>query len=811
MVKIEAMTIAGLRGVKEPMTLRFGGKSAIVYGDNGSGKSSLADALEWYYSDKIERLSCQEIGNNGIDALRNVRIDKNERAFMTLAMTDKSLDAEKEITYKKEKLSAKFSNAAPEFQEYIKASQGENFIVRHDKLTKFVLDTKTDKLKSLSEIIGFSSVTAVRDTLKKAVNELGREVKGKGYENQIAQFQCSLLEYLGRNVPDDEKFIEAVREQLAPFGLGDAVKSVGDAPAALASLQASGDGKAIAALTALEKIKSVAAGIDGKIDLLAADYQSYASQFAQLLADTGNIAKLALLGLLETGAGVLQGGSYADPKCPLCLQDKNLNDLLNELQGRIASLSELQSKLSKLEASRTKAKQSAASLRQTVAGLLSDAVFKGEGEEKIFSELKKRLEDWAAGINPFEAEAGKAVIDGAAPDASLALDKKALVEISGQCDERIQAIRAAEAGNARTAVHTNLSMAVKAYEQLTAMKKERDVIVEQQAALSKIYDAFVQRQKEGLEAFLAGFSNAINEYYEYMNPGEPIKDLRIVPMTDDDELKGLAIEYQFNGQVLGAPLRCFSESHLNCFGLAFFLASVRAFNPRNGFIVLDDVISSFDSNHRTRFANLLIDKMKDYQIIALTHEKQWFEYFSKAVKGNPHWTVKNIYWDDNRGTYADEAHEDKRAKIETLLAAGKLEGLGNEMRVYLEQFLKEIAERLEVPVKFMFNDRNEDRMAPELLDALKARVHKKSRDGFEIAYGDLFNSLQRSNFIGNKGSHDSSYVPTRGDLNGLWDEIKRLENALYCSGCKQSIATRYASETEKKISCRCGTLSYAWK
>ena len=102
-------------------------------------------------------------------------------------------------------------------------------------------------------------------------------------------------------------------------------------------------------------------------------------------------------------------------------------------------------------------------------------------------------------------------------------------------------------------------------------------------------------------------------------------------------------------------------------------------------------------------------------------------------------------------------------------------------------------------------------MAPELLAALKARTDKKSKDGFAAAHGELFNSLQRSNFIGNKGSHDSSYVPTRGDLNGLWDEIKSLENALYCSGCKQSIATRYASETEKKISCRCGALSYAWK
>jgi wobble nucleotide-excising tRNase len=58
---------------------------------------------------------------------------------------------------------------------------------------------------------------------------------------------------------------------------------------------------------------------------------------------------------------------------------------------------------------------------------------------------------------------------------------------------------------------------------------------------------------------------------------------------------------------LGCPSqKYFSEAHLNCFGIAFFLASVSVFNKENEFIGLNDVISSFDTNHGNRFTNLLL-------------------------------------------------------------------------------------------------------------------------------------------------------------------------------------------------------------
>ena len=46
------------RGVPSEMTVDFGhGESTVIYGDNGTGKSTIADALEWYFTGEIELLS----------------------------------------------------------------------------------------------------------------------------------------------------------------------------------------------------------------------------------------------------------------------------------------------------------------------------------------------------------------------------------------------------------------------------------------------------------------------------------------------------------------------------------------------------------------------------------------------------------------------------------------------------------------------------------------------------------------------------------------------------------------------------------
>ena len=56
--KIQRLVMRAFRGIPGEMTVDFGnGDSIVVYGDNGTGKSTIADALEWYFTGEIGFLS----------------------------------------------------------------------------------------------------------------------------------------------------------------------------------------------------------------------------------------------------------------------------------------------------------------------------------------------------------------------------------------------------------------------------------------------------------------------------------------------------------------------------------------------------------------------------------------------------------------------------------------------------------------------------------------------------------------------------------------------------------------------------------
>jgi chromosome segregation ATPase len=183
-IKINNITIKGIRGAKNSFELPLNGKSILLYGDNGTGKSSISDSIEWFYTDKVSHLSGNEIDLK--DALRNSTLDESEISEVEISFNKKSIDSSKSLFVKRSKLTSDFSNSSDEFNKYIDDSESENILLRYQYLTDFIDNTKGEKLKYLSDIIGFSEVTKKKEVLQKSYNSIKSEIKNQNFEGQIA-------------------------------------------------------------------------------------------------------------------------------------------------------------------------------------------------------------------------------------------------------------------------------------------------------------------------------------------------------------------------------------------------------------------------------------------------------------------------------------------------------------------------------------------------------------------------------------------------------------------------------------------------
>src|SRR5437879_1421374 len=90
-MRIKAVQLSWFRGAADPISLESDGKSMVVYGENGSGKSSFVDAIEYVLSDgKILHLAHEYSGKHQEKAVLNTHKPQGERAKLTITFNNDS-------------------------------------------------------------------------------------------------------------------------------------------------------------------------------------------------------------------------------------------------------------------------------------------------------------------------------------------------------------------------------------------------------------------------------------------------------------------------------------------------------------------------------------------------------------------------------------------------------------------------------------------------------------------------------------------------------------------------------------------------
>lgn len=805
-MKINNISIAGLRGVRYDLTVPLNGKSALLYGDNGSGKSTLSDVLEWFFRDRVDHL-IQEIGRKGYEGLRNIFLDDNEPGSLSLDFTNGDYNCEKTIKREKEKLNTNLSNNSTYFNEYLSASQEENLILRYKDLVTFVLSTKSEKLGALSEIIGYSKVTDTRDVLRRVYNRLAKEINTKGFDNLINHQNSQIIEQFEQNITSDEQFVEVVKELVEPFKLDMKIEVLKDINDVLAKIKKPDDSKEVKQETFLQKIEESLVNLPANLDELEKQYKNYKKQFDEIVLDIHKLKKLTIEKLLAAGKELLSSASYTENNCPLCLKEQDKTELLSGIESRISELVEIKKEQKQLTESNTALQQQITATVRPLQSLLDDKQIDEKGNADHKTNIAAAIKAIKKYQEPLEI---KVVSENKLEDENaLLIDRSTLDKVQSDCKAQLEAIRTDRKKDPKWDASGKIMIASHAYAQIRRLKKEKSAYEKQRDTMEAVYSRFLKKQKEALAAFLDTYSDKIDEIYQFLNPGERVENLKLVPIEKDDELSGITIQFDFmESKRVAPPHKLLSESHINCLGIAFFLTSVDVFNKRNKFIILDDLISSFDVNHRKRFADLLFEKYGEYQIIILTHEKSWFDIVKNLVQ-NKNWYIKTIKHNEAKGTYLEEAPQTLRERIEQNIADRNESGLGNDARKYLENILKQIAQALEVKLAYRYNDVNEDRMAFELLTELKGTINKRKCS--ELKSEPVIDRLLGSLFIGNKDSHNSSFEPTFSDMKAFWRDVTEFEKFFFCDTCGSLVSLRYYDEGAKQVSCKKGELKYAWK
>jgi len=540
MAKIESINISGIRGIKNPLPINLNSRSIMIFGENGSGKSSLTDAIEWYYSDSVKHLISEEtVSTKGRGSLRNLFIPDSEDAFINIQYSNNKLNATKTID---SSLKASTSNTTDDFDDYLLATQSENLILRYRDLVEFIIASKTDKLKKLQNIIGFAAVGDVRDLLKKSAGRIARNIKSANYDNQINSQQSVVLENLGQNAYTYDQLFAGANQLIKPLQIGKDIKSHKDIQDVLKAIETKEDTALLEQISFYTKVGENLTEIGGNIDSIHSSYKDYYTIYTELRKDPENIQNLQLLALLKEGQIVLKNDVVQGDYCPLCHQEKSKIELIKELNERIKELEELEQEKAKLEEYGQKLKDILQVNVNTIDGLLKEKLFKEEQQSKML----ENIQQVKTYLNAFSDELKKVLIanDPIQETSKIQIDKKEISELVKQAQDTAKALTECKRSNIKFQIYTKLYLADTAYNHYQSIKRRQEILTKQQVTFQILFTEFIKRQEIALNVFLKMFSSNINEYYTTMNPNEKIEDIKLAPIKDkNNDLVGITIEY----------------------------------------------------------------------------------------------------------------------------------------------------------------------------------------------------------------------------------------------------------------------------
>ena len=745
------------RGVPDEMTVDFGkGESIAVYGDNGTGKSTIADALEWYFTGEIELL-------NHEGRQHAVRYVGGDEAGVTSVEVSTTGALGGNVVFPDER--------RPEAFQSIRR---ETFLLRGRTLADFINKTKTEKWKALVEILGLDDIESLREDLQRARNELRKE--SRSADEQVQSFRQALAS------PGETATHETVLGNLQQIC---AMLSV-DPPTSLDQVvDPSWLTTTVGASAAVSEPSERERFLTDLKTLTTPIIDSGTLEGWNALVSSDRARLLPRAALVREAQRLVEAKAL-DGHCPLCGQAVDDRTLARRIEVALVNV---------LDASRELER-----FRDPIAQGFAD--LRASQQKREFLQARSRPLSLELPAVPGLPESGlEQSLQTLGP-----VDIKAITSYLSDLrkwDRAALKLARAAAPTEPSTRDTQLVMLAAICHQVKGWRMAEQKAVRAQRAFAladRIFDAYQTKQKDDLAGLLKQISARVAQIYSSLHPDEDLARVSIEPWT----AKGVELAIEFHGSRQRPPHGVLSESHLNSLAIALFLAMAEEFNEQLGFLLLDDVINSFDVEHRGRLAELLADGFSAWQLIVLTHDQQFFEHLSRRA---PSWRKLEL----TSWSYASGPRTTRYATSGILAAArdrlehGDVHGAAAKARRGLEELLQEVCEALWAPLPFRRGQANDKREVGELLKGVRRTLKERAKSLLESIEPLLKNLEADVGATLNVEIHGGGRRSAASEVEVALKRIESLDGKWSCPKCKTRV---WHVGTPDASRCKCGQTSF---
>lgn len=565
---LTSLTLTAFRGSSRTLKLEFekNRKLTLIYGENGSGKTTICDAFDFLAKDDLGSLNGKGLGTG---------LHKYWPAAGRAA-SDLAVELETSGGVCRGNLQGSKAVVQPV------ALKPRVEILRRQQVLKLVEAPPADRYKEVQRFIDIDGFERSEEALRQHIKALTNE-----------RVAASNAELQALNTLTSSQAIAKAQGQGNPVSWAriELGKPAADREADIAVLDRLR--QALSKLKAYPErrptLEAAIAGAQARADVSD-------TEFLQVKFKIGDEAERTL-DVLKAGLKFLEGQTVVDA-CPLCESADRAPGLSASVRERITHFTEYSGALQRWKADGA----ALTSAKAALTGLQTDF----ERDREMFMGAA--------------AAAGKLLTAfPSAPPDKIAQFEGWLESVAPEAEQWAQLEADWRAGAKFLAT---LREALDVYDIKRARVEELDAMKPRAEAALEIC---IQQRQAFTETVIGEIAKEVGRLYEKVHPGEGLD--KIAFPLDPKKRASLELAASFGGADR-PPQAYFSQSHLDTLGLCVFLVLAIRERPGATILVLDDVLGSVDEPHVDRVIEMIYDLAKTFQhAVVTTHYRPWREKY----------------------------------------------------------------------------------------------------------------------------------------------------------------------------------------